>query len=156
LPPGAARVVQRQLEYQLRGGRHTQFAAAERRHHVEVLLHRLHDAVRIEFDVAHHLGEHVPLDLRERQEDMLIRQQRMLASTRFFGRAIDDPLRGVPNFARRDVKIVNVHVAPPIGLDSKTYASGIVAAWPHASRTFPYARRPIVRQLTIDCEALTA
>jgi hypothetical protein len=66
----------------------------------------------------------------------------MLASARFFGRAIDDALCGVPNFARRDIEIVNVHVAPPLGLDSKTYASAIVAGWPHANRSFALRATP--------------
>ena len=37
--------------------------------------------------------EHVPFDLRERQEDVLVRQQRVLAATGLLDRAIDDALR---------------------------------------------------------------
>ena len=64
----------------------------EGRHHPQVLLQRLEDLVRVEVEVPHHLREHVPFDLRERQEDVLVGQQRVLAAPRFFDRAVDDAL----------------------------------------------------------------
>ena len=100
LPAGAAGVVERQLEDELGRRRHAQIAAGERRHHVQVLFDRLEDRVRIQLDVAHDLGEHVPFDLREREKDVFVGQQRMLAAPRFFDRAIDDALRGFANLAR--------------------------------------------------------
>ena len=100
LPAGAAGVVQRQLEDELGRRRDAQLASGERRHHVQVFFDRLEDGVRVQLDVAHHLGEHVPFDLREREKDMLVGQQRMLAPARFFDRAVDDALRGFANLAR--------------------------------------------------------
>ena len=82
---------------------------AQRRHQVQVLLDRLKNGVRVQLDVAHDLGEGVPFDLRERQEQMLVREQGMFPPTRFFDRAIDNPLRGFGNLARRDVEIFYVH-----------------------------------------------
>ena len=113
LPAGAAGVVQRQLEDELGRRRDAQLAAGERRHHVQVLFDRLEDGVRIQLDVAHHLGEHVPFDLREREKDVLVGQQRMLAAARLLDRAVDDALRGFANLARRDVEIFYVHGRPP-------------------------------------------
>ena len=48
----------------------------------------------IEFHIPHHFGEHVPLHLRKRQEDVFVGEQRMLAATCFLDRAVDDALRG--------------------------------------------------------------
>ena len=84
--PGSAGMVQRQLEHELGRRRDAQLASRERRHHVQVLLDRLKNRMRVQFDVAHDLGEHVPLDLREREEDVLVGQQRVLATAGFFNR----------------------------------------------------------------------
>ena len=100
LAAGAAGVVERELEDELRRRRHAQLAPGERRHHVQVLFDRLQNRVGIQLDVAHHFREHVPFDLRERQENMFVGQQRVLAPARFLDRAIDDPLRGFANLAR--------------------------------------------------------
>ncbi len=100
LAAGAAGVMQRQLEDELGRRRHAQLAAGKRRHHVEVFFDRLQDGVRIQLDVAHHLGEHVPFDLRERQKEMFVGEQRVLAAARFFDRAVDDALCGFANLAR--------------------------------------------------------
>ncbi len=45
-------------------------------------------------------GEQVPLDLRERQEDMLAGEQRVLPAPGLLDRAIHDSLRGFGNLAR--------------------------------------------------------
>src|SRR5262249_36041885 len=105
--------------------RHAQLAPGERRHHVEMLLDRLQDGVRVQLDVPHHLGEHIPLDLSERQKNMFVCQQCVLTPTRLLNRPIDDSLRGFANLARRDVE---VFYAPrsrrrPEGSTSKTWAS---------------------------------
>ena len=100
LPAGAAGVVQRELEDELGRRRDAQIASGERRHHVQMFFDRLKNRVRVQLDVAHHFGEHVPLDLREREEKMLVGQQRVLAAARFFDRAIDDALRGFADLAR--------------------------------------------------------
>ena len=113
LPAGAARVMERQLEDELGRRRDAQLAAGERRHHVQVLFDRLENRVRIQLDVAHDLGEHVPFDLRERQKQVLVGQQRVLAAAGLFDGAVDDALRGFANLAWRDVEIFYVHGAPP-------------------------------------------
>ena len=100
LAAGAAGVVERQLEDELGRRRHAELASGERRHHVQVLFDRLKDGVRIQLDVAHHLGEHVPFDLREGEEEVFVGQQRVLAAARFFDRPVDDALRRFANLAR--------------------------------------------------------
>ena len=65
--------------------------------------------VRVQLDVAHDLGEHVPFDLREREEDMFVGEQRVLAPPRLFDGAVDDALRRFTNLARRDVEVFYVH-----------------------------------------------
>ena len=65
-----------------------------------MFFNRLKDRVRVQLDVAHHFGEHVPLDLREREEQMLVGQQRVLAAASFLDRPVDDALRGFANLAR--------------------------------------------------------
>jgi hypothetical protein len=54
----------------------------------------------VQLHIAHHFGEGVPLDLCEREKNVLVGQQRMLATARFFGCAIDDALRGFANLVR--------------------------------------------------------
>ena len=92
LAAGAARLVERQLEHQLGRRRDAQLAAREGRQHVQVLLERLQNLVRIQLEIAHDLGERVPLDLREREEDVLVGQQRVIAAPRFLDGAVHDPL----------------------------------------------------------------
>ena len=91
--------MERQLEDELGRRRDAQLAAGERRHHVQVLFDRLKNGVRVQLDVAHDLGEHVPFDLREREKEVFVGQQRVLAPARLFDRAVDDPLRGFANLA---------------------------------------------------------
>ena len=86
LPAGPAGVMQRQLEDELGRRRDAQLASGKRRHHVQVLFNRLKNGVRVQLDVPHHFREHVPLDLREREENVLVREQRMLAAAGFFDR----------------------------------------------------------------------
>ena len=62
-----------------------------------------------DFDVAHDLGKGVPFNLRERQEQMLVRQQGMFPPTCFLDGAVDNPLRGISNLAGRDIEIFYVH-----------------------------------------------
>src|SRR5262249_35759589 len=56
-----------------------------------------------------------PLDLGKRQEDVFVCQQRMLAPARLLDCPVDNPLSGFGNLAGRDIEIVYVHDAPPIG-----------------------------------------
>ena len=99
LAAGPAGVMQRQLEDELGRRRDAQLASGERRHHVQMLFDRLKDRVRVQLDVAHHLGERVPFDLREREKNMFVRQQRVLTAASFFNRPVDDALRGFPYLA---------------------------------------------------------
>jgi hypothetical protein len=57
-----------------------------------VLLQRLQDLVGVQFQVPHHLREGVPLHLREREEDVLVGQQRVVAAPRLLDRAVHDSL----------------------------------------------------------------
>ncbi len=100
LAAGPARMVQRQLERELRRGRYPQVASGEGRHDVEVFFNRLKNAVRVQIDVPHHFGEHVPLDLGEGEKNVFVRQQRVLATAGFFDRAVDDALCSFANLAR--------------------------------------------------------
>ena len=61
-------------------------------------------------------AKHVPFDLRERQEEMLVGEQRVLPPACFFDGAVDYPLRGVGNLARCDVEIFYVHAASSVSL----------------------------------------
>lgn len=45
----------------------------------------------------------------QRKEDMLARQQRVLAATRLFDGAIDHALRGFGEFGQRNIQIVDIH-----------------------------------------------
>jgi hypothetical protein len=90
---------------------------------VQVLFDRLKNRVRVQLDIPHHLGEHVPFDLGERQKDVLICEQRVLATTRLLEGAIDDALRRFSYLAWRNIEVLYVHVFPPANLVSKTCAS---------------------------------
>jgi len=92
LPAGAARMVERQLEQELRRRRDARLAVREGRHQPQVLLQRLEDFVRVEVQVAHDLGKHVPFHLGERQEDVLVGQQPVLAAPGFLDRAVHHSL----------------------------------------------------------------
>jgi hypothetical protein len=91
---------------------------------VQVLFDRLKYGVRVEFDILHDGGEHVPFDLGKRKEEVLVGEERMLPPARLLDRPIDNALRSFSNLAWRDVEIVYVHVLPPsAGLLSKMHAS---------------------------------
>ena len=92
--------MQRQLEDELGRRRDAQLASGERRHHVQMLFDRLKNRMRVQLDVAHHLREHVPFDLRKSEKNMFVCQQRVLATTRLLDRAVDNALRGFAYLAR--------------------------------------------------------
>ena len=81
------------LKSSLVDARDAELAAGHVRQQAQVLFEGLQDFVRIQFQVAHDLPEHVPLGLRERQADMLVHEQRVLAAPGFVQRAVDDTLR---------------------------------------------------------------
>ena len=65
-----------------------------------MLFNGLKDRMRVQLDVAHHRGEHVPLNLCERQKQMLVGEQCLLAAARFLDGPVDDALGGFANLAR--------------------------------------------------------
>ena len=83
---------QRELEQQLGRRRDPQVAARNARQNPQVLFERLQYLVRVQAEVAHDLPEHVPLHLREREADVLVGQQRVLAASRLVQGPIDDAL----------------------------------------------------------------
>jgi hypothetical protein len=105
VPPRSARVEERQLEQQLGRRRHAQVVPASARQNPEVFLERLQDLVRIEAEVAHDLPEHVPLDLREGQADVLVGQQRVFAPAGFVQRPVHHTFGGLSQLVLRDVKV---------------------------------------------------
>ena len=58
-------------------------------------------------EVAHHLAEHVPLDLGERQADVLVGEQRVFAPTGLFERTIHDALGRLSQLVLRDVEVLH-------------------------------------------------
>ena len=59
---------------------------------VEVSLERLHDVLRIQVEFRHDLRERVPLNLRERQEDVLVGDLGVVPAPGFLDSAVHDPL----------------------------------------------------------------
>ena len=78
----------------------------------QVLLERLQDLVRVQVEIAHHLREHVPLDLGERQEYVLVGQQRVLAAPGFLDRPVHDALRRFRHLVLRDIEVFH-ESSPP-------------------------------------------
>ena len=72
-------------------GRDAQVAARHARQQPQVFFERLENLVRVEVEVAHHLPEHVPLDLREAEADVFVRQQRVVAAAGLVERTVHDP-----------------------------------------------------------------
>jgi hypothetical protein len=87
-----AGVQEGELEQQLRGWRHPKLTAWNARQNPEMFFERLEDLVRVQAEIAHDLPEHVPFNLSERQTDVLIREQRVLAAARFVEGTINDAL----------------------------------------------------------------
>ena len=61
--------------------------------------------MRVEVEVAHHLAEHVPFRLGERQADVFVRQERVLAAPGFLERAIEHAFGRVGQFILRNIEI---------------------------------------------------
>jgi hypothetical protein len=99
LASGATGVVQRELEDELSRLRHPEVVGGSGGNPLQVLFNRLENRVRIHIDVAHDLGEEVPLHLSKRQEQMFDGQRGLLASPSFVHSAVDDSLRRVADLA---------------------------------------------------------
>ena len=76
-----------------------------------MILERLDDLVRVQAEVAHDLGEGVPLQLSEREEQVLARHLSVLSAPGFVDRAVDHPLGGFAYLALSDVKFVHDIIA---------------------------------------------
>ena len=83
---------------------------------MQVVFNPLEHRVRIELDVPHHLGKDVPLHLCKGKKYVLVREQRVVSSARFLGRAVDDPLCALADLVRGDVEVVYLHCCLPRSL----------------------------------------
>ena len=119
---GAARVQQRQLEQQPRRLRDLEVAAGRGRQRLHVVFERVENLVRVQLDVLHELAEGVPFDVRERQADVLVRQETMLAPAGIFEGALDHALGRLSQPALWDVEFVLDHGAPRGAGPSKSRA----------------------------------
>ena len=107
LTAGAAGVVERELQHVLGRGGDARLAAVAAGRPCEVILERLDDLVRVQAEVAHDLREGVPLQLGERQEQVLARHLAVFAAPGFVDRPVDDPLGGFAYLALSDVEVVH-------------------------------------------------
>ncbi len=99
--------MKRQLEHELRGRRDSQVAPGHTAAAVEMLFELVKDLVGIQSQLGHHLSEGVPLDLREGQKDVLVRQLDVIPAPRFLNSAVHDTLGRFSNLARCDVEVVH-------------------------------------------------
>ena len=90
--PVAARPKERELEHDLRGRREAELAPRECRQQLEVLLQRVEDHVRVHLEVLHHVGERVPFDLRQGEEEVLVRHDRVFAAPALLHGTVHDAL----------------------------------------------------------------
>ena len=74
-------------------------------------------------EVAHHLAEHVPLDLGEGQAQMLVRQVHVLAPAGLVEGPIHHPFRRLRELALGDLEIVHASLQSPLRPASKTRSS---------------------------------
>ncbi len=112
--PGAARVQRRELEEKLRGRRDFEVTTGRRRHRLHVLFERAKNLVRVQPQVLHELTEHVPLDLRVRETDVFVRQDRVLPALGLVERATEDALCRLSQVVLGDVELCVFHVRLPI------------------------------------------
>src|SRR5262245_47968578 len=99
--------MKRELEHELGGRRHAQVPAGYTAAAVEVLAELVKNLVRVQTQLAHDLSECVPFDLRERQENMFVRQLDVIAATRFLDGAVHDALCCLTYLAWRDIEVVH-------------------------------------------------
>ena len=124
VPTETARMQQRQLEQQLRGRRDSHVTSRRARQQPEVLFERLQNLVRVQLDVAHYLAEHVPLDLGERETDMLVGQERMVPPASLVEGTVEDSLGRLSQLVLGDVEVFHgaLH-SKSCPSDSKGHAS---------------------------------
>ena len=82
--PIAGRPMERELEHGLRIRRYAEFASRQRRQQLEVLVERVEDHVRVDLEILHHVRERVPFDLRQSEEEVLVRDDRVFAAPALF------------------------------------------------------------------------
>ena len=108
-----ARMERRELEEELGGRRDLEVPARGGRHRLHVLFERAQDLVRVQPQILHELTEHIPLDLRVREADVLVRQDRMLPAPGLVERAAEHSLRRLSQVVLRDVELCFFHVRLP-------------------------------------------
>jgi hypothetical protein len=105
LSPGARRVVISELEDQLRRGGHAKLLDVGSRLSRELDFHRMQHGVRIQVEIAHHAREQIPIRLGERDEQMLIADDRVLAASSLLRGTVRQPLSGLTHLASSDVEV---------------------------------------------------
>jgi hypothetical protein len=103
--------MERQLHHILCCRRYTRFAHVATGQPVQMVFEGLYDFVRVQAEVAHDLGEGIPLQLSEREEQVLARHLTMLSAPGFVDRAVHNPLGGFAYLALSDVKVVHDVIA---------------------------------------------
>jgi hypothetical protein len=128
VPSGPGGMQQRQLEQQLGRRSYAEIPSGHARQEAEMLFERLQNFVGVELQVPDNLTEHVPLDLGEREADVLICQQRVFAAARLVESAIDDALGRLSHFVLRDIEILHGRLhrdsAPGLSPDGHRCRSG--------------------------------
>jgi hypothetical protein len=74
-----------------------------------VVINRADDLVRIHIGGLHGLGKEIPFNLRQGTQQMIARQQRVLASARFIDGTVNDALSGFSDFHQWNVQIIDLH-----------------------------------------------
>src|SRR5262249_14393544 len=109
---GPAGVQQRQLEEELGRRRDAEPATGRGWQHTKMLLERLENLVRVQREVAQDLAEHVPLDLRKCETEVLIGQDPVFAAARFVQRAVHNAFSRLSQLVLWDVEVL--HGALPV------------------------------------------
>ena len=92
LTAGAARLMKCKFQHELCRRCHAQVADGCLPQRVEVALERVNNLVRIQVEFRHDLREGVPLNLGERQEDVLVGDLGMVPAPGLLNSAVHDAL----------------------------------------------------------------
>ena len=88
----AARPKERALQRDLRGRREATLALRECRQELKVLLQRVEDPMRVPLEVLHHMGERIPFNLRQGEEEVLVGHDRVFAAPALLHGTVHDAL----------------------------------------------------------------
>ena len=72
-----------------------------------MLLECVEDHVRVHLEFLHHVGERVPFDLRQGEEEVLVGHDRVFAATALLHGSVDHALSGLVNLVGGDVELVH-------------------------------------------------